>query len=103
MNHIITGGSADRSGIIQLGDVVVSVDSKDVRGKVSLRRPWAGLTLTDSAWFRRLQSSVAVSLAQKEGSHEKKTSLSQLIRASNPIIQITFLVTWLLDTRLPRF
>jgi C-terminal processing protease CtpA/Prc len=35
VNHIITGGSADRSGIIQLGDIVVSVDSRDVRGKVS--------------------------------------------------------------------
>ena len=34
VNHIITGGSADRSGIIQLGDIVVSVDSRDIRGKV---------------------------------------------------------------------
>ena len=34
VNHIIMGGSADRSGVIRLGDVVVTVDSKDVRGKV---------------------------------------------------------------------
>ena len=39
VNHIITGGSADRSGIIQLGDIVVSVDSRDIRGKVCTMQP----------------------------------------------------------------
>ena len=39
VNHIITGGSAERSGLVKLGDVIVSVDSQDVRGKVCLLPP----------------------------------------------------------------
>ncbi len=55
MNHIITGGSADRSGIIQLGDIVVSVDSRDVRGKVSLASAAdRKLTLIDFVWLQPL-------------------------------------------------
>jgi hypothetical protein len=54
VNHIITGGSADRSGIIQLGDIVVSVDSRDVRGKVRLHPLPTVLKSADCVWFQPL-------------------------------------------------
>ncbi|KAJ1469415.1 hypothetical protein T484DRAFT_1851872 [Baffinella frigidus] len=31
VNHLIRGGSAERSGDIKAGDVIVSIDSRDVR------------------------------------------------------------------------
>lgn len=33
VNHLIRGGSAERSGTIKAGDMIVSIDSRDVRGK----------------------------------------------------------------------
>jgi len=33
VNHLIRGGSAERSGKVQAGDVIVSIDDKDVRAK----------------------------------------------------------------------
>ena len=33
VNHLIRGGSAERSGKVQSGDVIVSIDDRDVRGK----------------------------------------------------------------------
>jgi len=33
VNHLIRGGSAERSGKVQAGDVIVAIDDKDVRGK----------------------------------------------------------------------
>ena len=33
VNHLIRGGSAERSGKVQAGDVIISIDDKDVRGK----------------------------------------------------------------------
>ena len=31
VNHLIRGGSAERSGEIKAGDVIVSIDARDVR------------------------------------------------------------------------
>ena len=33
MNHLIRGGPADRCGQIRPGDIIASIDSRDVRGK----------------------------------------------------------------------
>ncbi len=33
VNHLIRGGSAERSGKVLAGDVIVAIDDKDVRGK----------------------------------------------------------------------
>lgn len=33
VNHLIRGGAADKSGLIKAGDVIISIDSRDMRGK----------------------------------------------------------------------
>jgi hypothetical protein len=33
VNHLIRGGSAERSGKVQAGDIIISIDDKDVRNK----------------------------------------------------------------------
>ncbi len=83
VNHIITGGSADRNGIVQVGDIVVSLDSKDVRGKVHLHLPPSVLNLksADSVLFQTL-AELRSSFVGLEGRLRRMNHQYNLVRLS---------------------